>query len=532
MPLQDVAPSIASRAKSVLAMRGLSLSEVARSSRILFREDARFHIPPNLYHALDQRGFSPSIHQIFALSHLSNYRLVDWLAVFGVVLDDIPRLQTTLPSRYTALIDENVYDDQSWILSFQQFGAEFSPGSIRPLREWLRIGRPRRHAGGGSDSNSGFVYAKIGCYDAFAFPELLPGSIVRVAKHNLPDRLRRSNGPTGPLFLLEHGRGFACAKLYVVERNRVILCPTHLPFAHVELELERDARIVGVVDFELRPTAVPVCPKVPRDLARFWIPPPLEEPSGELRLDRLLRRARHRSHLTLREASAKSGLIARALGNQEFFCAAGSLSDYETATQAPRHVHKMFSLCVLYSLSAWKFMRATGLRPSEAGKEAMPDELLGRAKPRYDLSTTGEGDASATQMETTVAEFPYFFGAAAAEILNLPHLSVRDIFWVAGPRESSHPYLRDAAALIVDRRKKRITTYRTSPLWAQPSYVLLGRDAKYVCTSCGLDGRTLVMRPFSNGFKRPVRLRRPEEVEVIGRVVGILRRPSGVILGR
>jgi len=168
-----------------------------------------------------------------------------------------------------------------------------------------------------------------------------------------------------------------------------------------------------------------------------------------------------------------------------------------------------------------------GLRPSEAGKEAMPDELLGRARPLHLASTADEGNAAPSRTESAVAEFPYFFGAAVADLLNLPHLSIRDIFWVQGPRESFHPYLRDAAALIVDRRKKRITTYRASPLWAQPSYILMGRDGTYACTSCGSDGRTLVMRPFSDGFKQPARLRRPEDVEVIGRVVGILRKPSG-----
>ena len=98
MPSHDTASSIASRTRSILAVRGLSLSDVARDSRTLFRGDPRFHVPPNLYHALDHRGFSPSIHQLFALSRLSDFRLVDWLAVFGIVLDDIPRLQATLPS--------------------------------------------------------------------------------------------------------------------------------------------------------------------------------------------------------------------------------------------------------------------------------------------------------------------------------------------------------------------------------------------------------------------------------------------------
>ena len=525
MPSHDTAPSIASRTRSILAVRGLSLSDVARASRTLFSGAPRFHVPPNLYHALDHRGFSPSIHQLFALSRLSDFRLVDWLAVFGVVLDDIPRLQATLPSRYTTLIDENIYDDHSWGLSFQPVARGFAPGSIRPLQEWLRIGHPRRCDGVNDGPNSEFVYAKIGWYDAFAFPELLPGSIVRVAKHQRLDTRKSSTGPTGSLFLVEHAKGLVCSKLYVADRNRVVLCPSQLPFAQVELDLKREVRIVGTVDFELRSTAAAACAKVPRYLARFWIPTPLEELPDKLHLDRLLRRARQRSGLTFREASAKSGLIARVLGNKEFFCAPGSLSDYETAAQAPRHIHKMFSLCVLYSLNAWEFMNATGLRPSEAGKEAMPDELLTR-RPLHPASVPDQDTSSSIQSDTVVAEFPYFFGDVAAEILHLPHLSLRDVFWVEGPRESFHPYFRDAAALVVDRRKKRITTYRACPLWAQPSYILLGHEGTYLCASCGSDGRTLVMRPFSNGFKRPVRLRRPEEVEVVGRVVGILRRIS------
>ena len=380
--------------------------------------------------------------------------------------------------------------------------------------------------------NSEFVYAKIGCYDAFAFPELLPGSIVRVAKQQLLDTRKPSTGPTGSLFLVEHAKGLVCSKLYVAERNRIVLCPSLLPFAQVEMELGREVRVVGTVDFELRSTAAPRCPKVPLHLARFWIPGPLEDLSNTLHLDRLLRRARQRSGLTFREASAKSGLIARVLGNKEFFCAPGSLSDYETATQAPRHIHKMFSLCVLYSLNAWEFMNATGLRASEAGKGVMPDELLGRAKPFHLESASDRDRTPSVESETAVAEFPYFFGSVVAELLNLPHLSIRDVFWVKGPRESFHPYFRDAVALIVDRRKKRIATYRACPLWAQPSYILLGHEGNYVCASCGSDGRTLITRPFSNGFTRPVRFRRPEDVEVIGRVVGILRRlSSGELLG-
>jgi hypothetical protein len=517
---------VAARTQAILASRGLSLSEVARGSRMLFRDDNRFHIPPNLYHTLQRRGFSPSIHQLLVLSRLSGYRLVDWLSVFGLVLDDIPRFQATLPARYTTLIDENIYDDRTWFLSFEQITSGLPPGSTRPLAEWLRLNPPRRYASAEATANSQFLYAKIGCHDALAFPELLPGSIVRIVKRGLPVSREIPNGRDGSIFLIEYGRGLVCSTLHPVSRNRVVLCPNQLPFAHVELELGKEARILGSVDFEFRPTAMREPARVSRKLAQYWIPGPIEVMAPGLPLHDLLRQGRRRSGLTFREASAKSALIARALKNREFFCAAGSLSDYETTTQAPRHIHKMFSLCVLYSLGAWELMSAAGLPLSQAGKDAMPDDLLAQVNPASFQAATARGPAASQEGGNALAEFPYFFSSAVAELLKMPHLSIRDIFWIEGPRKSFHPYLADAAAVIIDRRRKRVTSHLSSPLWAQPCHILLGRDGNYVCTSCSSDGKTLVMRPFSNGFERPSRFRRPEEVEVIGRVVAVLRKLS------
>jgi hypothetical protein len=505
----------------ILASRGLSLSVAARASKDLFRHDPRFHVPPNLYHALDRRRFSPSIHQLFALSQVSNYRLVDWLAVFGVILDDIPRLQIALPARYTTVIDDVPYDDQSALLSFERFEPISSQGLIRPLLESIRLVASRGLVVG---ATANFIYAKIGSHDAFAYPELVPGSIVRIDTSYTTDRSVQSAGPGDSLFLVEHASGLVCSRLYWLEHNRVVLCPIDLPFAQMELELEKHARIIGRVDFEFRPTRVPACARVSRALTRFRLPTPLGVATAAPRLDQFIRRARQRSGLTFREASAKSSIIAKALGRPEFFCAPGSLSDYETTTEPPRHIHKMFSLCVLYSLNAWEFMRVAGLNPEAGGKEVMPNEFTGRAS-THD-SETRLGEPHLVRGEADIAQFPFFFGTATAELLKMPHVSIRDIFLFSGPKPSFHPYFQNVLAIVVDRRRKRILTYRASPLWAQPSYVLLGRDGNYLCTSCAADGRTLVVRPFSNGFNRPVRLARPQEIEVVGTVVGILRRHS------
>jgi len=70
--------------RRILAARGLSLADISRQSRLRFAGRRLFRIPPNFYDALRRTSFSPSLHQLFALSVLTGYRLADWLCVFGL----------------------------------------------------------------------------------------------------------------------------------------------------------------------------------------------------------------------------------------------------------------------------------------------------------------------------------------------------------------------------------------------------------------------------------------------------------------
>ena len=497
------------------------MADAARRSREVFPNDRRFHIPSNLYYVVQRTGFSPGVHQLLALSHLSNYRLVDWFEAFGLPLDDIPRMQAVLPARYTTLIDGGPYDERTWMLSFERRAGVFPPASLCPLNEWVRLGPPRRYTSVSENDSAKHLYAKIGSKDALAFPDLLPGSIVRIAKTSEAQFRGTSPGRPGGLFLVEHAKGLVCTRLHVLGGRRFVLSPTHLPFAQVELELGKEARILGMVDYELRPSTFLMPSGVSRSMYRFWIPKPLASQTPDTPLNDLLRRARQRSALTIREASAKTALIADTLQNPEFFCAPGALSDYEAQTEAPRHVHKMLSLCILYSLDFWEILAAAGLPLSVAGTSVIPDELMGRAVPRV----REREEPTPAPSTVPLAEFPYSFGRIAAEYFGTQDLSMRDLFWFVPPNQSLHPYLANTDVLVVDRRKKRVVAHPHAPLWAQPLYVLLGRENRYICASCVLDGKTLTIRPFADGFDRPVRLKREADIEVIGRVIGMLRRP-------
>jgi hypothetical protein len=519
----------AERIRQILATRGLSLTQIARSARARFPGDPRHHIPHNLYHNMRRGGFSPSIRQLFTLSALSNYRLVDWLTVFGFHLDDIPRLEAVLPTERTIPLDSGVYDTGAWISWFRETGSEIAPGAIAPLTLLLAAGPPRRAQALSPQNPSGFLYVKIGSRDALAFPDLLPGSIVRIVPEAAD--LASSALPaekSGKLFLVEHSKGLMCCRLQSVGRNRIMLRSGQLAYAQVELEIGKEARILGTADLELRLVANARQPEVPADLGRFWNPSPLASAQGIPRTGDLIRRARHRSGLSFRDASAKSRDVARLLQERRYFCSAGALSDCETMTDPPRHIHKLVSLCVAYSIGAWEFLDATGLRRDDAGREPIPDQLLGRPVPEPHGGSETIPTGFLKLLTNEFGEIPLFLREAGAPLCGLPALSLRDVFWVTGQKKSLHPYLAHAAFVVVDRRKKKPQSYFSRALWDQPFYMLLARDGTYHCAACSLQDDTLIVRPFSDGFDRPARFRNRVDVEVVGRVVAIVRRLSPI----
>src|SRR5258708_5352240 len=108
-PLHAPSSALAAKIQKLLALRGLSLRKVSRASRSLSPENRSQHIPHNLYSSLRNTIFSPNLYQVFALSVHSGYRFLDWLAVFGFFLHDVPRLQAGFPALRTVELDARAF---------------------------------------------------------------------------------------------------------------------------------------------------------------------------------------------------------------------------------------------------------------------------------------------------------------------------------------------------------------------------------------------------------------------------------------
>ena len=175
----SVPSSLADTIRKILAVRGLTLSHVARASRSLAPSNPLQHIPHNLYSALRTRSFSPNVFQIFAFSIVTGYYFGDWLSVFGFSLRDVPRFQAGFPAVRTVELDASDLQPRDALPWFNENQAPDFSAPLLPLGRWLALTTPAFFRTP-TTVNSNHRYVKIGSQDAFAFPELIPGSIIRV----------------------------------------------------------------------------------------------------------------------------------------------------------------------------------------------------------------------------------------------------------------------------------------------------------------------------------------------------------------
>ena len=176
-------PNAVERVRSILASVGLTLSQASQRAANVFGHSSPFFFPHTLYYQLRRESFSPSLHQVFALSAISGYRFSDWLRLFGFNLEDLAALQISLPSKRTILLDSSWTDSRAAIWWPRDRPHKTPVPAIAPLAELLKLSTRKRI--GSLQEESRCLYAKIGTEDALAFPDLLPGSVVRVNPQGL-----------------------------------------------------------------------------------------------------------------------------------------------------------------------------------------------------------------------------------------------------------------------------------------------------------------------------------------------------------
>jgi hypothetical protein len=247
----SISVELTERIHAILASKGLTLYQVSQQTAKRYGRSSPFFLPHNLYYDVRRGALTPSVFQVFSLSRTSGYRLSDWLRVVGIEIENIPRLQALMQRKRTAIIDIALTDAQDSVEWFQSRLTDSLVPAVAPLTQLLEPAGLARIASLARAGGKKFIYAKIGTEDALAFPELLPGSIVRINPELIPDSFPAKDGAISDrIFLLEHSNGLYCCKVRRVRENVIVPAGTKLSYAQVELRLSSEAKILGVVDFK------------------------------------------------------------------------------------------------------------------------------------------------------------------------------------------------------------------------------------------------------------------------------------------
>jgi hypothetical protein len=317
----------------------LTVSRTSSLTGIRYGTNTRYYVPPTFLYKT-RIGITPHVCQLVALSEVTRYPFVEWMNLYGFDLRLILSLQLEVHTERTAMVTP---------------ADTFSGHDFSAVQGDLEIVRSSR-----------YFFAKIGTRDNVVGPKILSGSVVRADRCYSP-QMRTSERPDELLWLVEHPEGLSCCHVKRIENDQIILLPNRPPLSPWPLRLGSEARVLGLIDLELRPREALQLSFMYRSIksdALATIPPGARTMS----LSTLLRVSRARNGLTLRAAHQKTVRVSHLLQNADYRIPLGLLSDYEATNHLPRHIPKIISLCVVYGIDFWELMRSGGSDIDDADK--------------------------------------------------------------------------------------------------------------------------------------------------------------------
>lgn len=241
-----------------------------------------------------------------------------------------------------------------------------------------------------------------------------------------------------------------------------------------------------------------------------------------------LRNVRESLGLTLRDVEAAGERIAKRHRDDEFLIPISRLSHIETRGFIPS-IQRLYTLSVIYRLDIREIMAWYGVDLNDAVADVMLVEIPKthrtpaataamsvrvpvRLDPSFNINRTSNlgrmierwGIVPLTFLEEfTDREFTYGF--------------------VGAEDFSMYPLLLPGSFIQVDEDRNKVTTGPWRSEFERPIYFVETREG-FTCCWCEEHGENLLLQPHPLSPAPSRLLRRPDEVEVIGQIVGVAMR--------
>jgi transcriptional regulator with XRE-family HTH domain len=238
-----------------------------------------------------------------------------------------------------------------------------------------------------------------------------------------------------------------------------------------------------------------------------------------------LRRVRERLKLTYRDVEQASQEIAARRGNPDFTISLSRLADIENNGRTPT-IFRVYSFCAIYHLDLHEVLDWYGVPVGLLTAEALESKLA-QTHP-FDVRTNGHGaipfhsNGEINLNRTTfLNQFIREWGKVPFHFMDRASHRPHRYGFVGWEDSSMSPILRPGSLVLIDETRRRIARGGWTNEFDRPIYFLEHREG-YLCGWCTLTSGSVWVQPHPASQKSPSVFRYPDEIDVIGQVIGVV----------
>jgi len=242
-----------------------------------------------------------------------------------------------------------------------------------------------------------------------------------------------------------------------------------------------------------------------------------------------LKRVRERLNLRYRDVEDASLRIAERRKSDEFIVALSRLSDIENKGTVPS-IYRLYSLCAIYRLDLLEVLQWYGVDSSHLPADASTVEIDRTHTIGFQPSDHAEVqipirlDPGINIDKTTyLSRMIQRWGRLPLMLLNGLDIRAHRYAYIGNNDWSMYPLIQPGSLIQIDEAKRKIVMTGWTNEFERPIYFFETREA-FVCGWCHLEDNRLVLQPHPASMCSPRIFKYPEEIDVIGQVVGVAMR--------
>ncbi len=242
-----------------------------------------------------------------------------------------------------------------------------------------------------------------------------------------------------------------------------------------------------------------------------------------------LRRARERLSLRVRDVEQASLRIAERYQNDEFAVLINRISEIENRGLVPT-LYKLYSLCAIYRLDFREALEWYGINLSSLPADATFADVARTHMIGFRNDGAGEVtlpvamDPGIDIRHTTyLSRMIQRWGRVPLMFLDSLDLKNHRYAFIGTEDWFMYPLLQPGSLVLIDEGRRKVSAGGWAHEFDRPIYFVEHRGG-YGCGWCALSEGRLLLQPHPASSSAPETYVYPDEVDVIGQVVGVAMR--------